>query len=121
MDLVGFPEEFFSEVVYSETRRALEGIGDDSKVIGWVSSGRHPHAGDPMSSNDLYRILVAAQGAGLKRFLYHPDFDLGAPEWEVISGLCGKRWKEDPEGRYWPSDTPKPDTWNGGRKPKPPR
>ena len=121
MDLVGFPDEFFSEVVHSETRRALEAIGDDSKVIGWVSSGRHPHAGDPMSSNDLYRILVAAQSAGLKRFLYHPDFDLGAPEWEVISGLCGKKWKEDPEGRYWPSDTPKPDTWNGGRKPKPPR
>jgi len=88
-------------------------------VIGWVSSGRHPHAGDPMSSNDLYRILVASQRAGLKRFVYHPDPDLGAPEWEVISGLCGKRWKEDPQG-YWPSDTPKPDTWNGGRKPKPP-
>jgi len=120
MDLVGFPEAFFSEVVYSETQRALEGIGDERKVIGWVSSGRHPHAGDPMSSTDLYRILVAAQRAGLKRFVYHPDFDLGSPEWEVISGLCGKRWKEDPQGKYWPADTPKPDTWNGGRKPKQP-
>lgn len=120
MDLVGFPDAFFSEVVYLETQRALVGIGDDSKVIGWASSGRHPHAGDPMSSNDLYRILVAAQRAGLKRFIYHPDFDLDAPEWEVISSLFGKRWKEDPEGNYWPPDTLKPDTWNGGRKPKPP-
>jgi hypothetical protein len=118
MDLVGFPDEFFSEVVYSETQRALAGIGDDNKVIGWVSSGRHPHAGDPMSSKDLYRILTAAQRAGLKRFVYHPDFDLGAPEWEVISGLCGKRWKEEPQGKYWPTDTPQPDTWNGGRKPR---
>jgi hypothetical protein len=30
--------------------------------------------------------------------------------------VCGKEWVEDPEG-YWPPDTPKPDTWNGGRKP----
>ena len=120
MDQVGFPEEFFSQVVYSETKRALVAIGDDNKVICWVSSGRHPHAGDPMSSDDLYRILLAAQRAGLKRFIFHPDFDLDVPEWEVISGLCGKQWKEDPEGNYWPPDTPKPDTWNGGRKPKPP-
>jgi hypothetical protein len=120
MDQVGFPEAFFSEVVYSEIKRALVGIGDDSKMIGWVSTGRHPHAGDPLSSNDLYRILGAAQRAGMKRFVYHPDFDLGAPEWEIISGLCGKRWTEDPEGSYWPPDTPKPDTWNGGRKPKKP-
>jgi hypothetical protein len=113
---LGFPEEFFSQVVASETRRALDAVGDDNKVIAWVSSGRHPHAGDPMPSADLYRILVASQKAGLKRFIYHPDPDLGAAEWEVISGLCGKRWKEDPTG-YWPSDTAKPDTWSGERKP----
>jgi hypothetical protein len=118
IDSVGFPDEFFSEVVYSETRRALEGVGDDKKVIAWVSTGRHPHAGDPMSAHDLYRILVASQRAGLKRFVYHPDPDLGAAEWGVISKLCGKRWKEDPSSSYWPSDTGKPDTYNGGRKPK---
>jgi len=121
MDLVGFPDAFFSKVVYSETQRALVGIGDDNKVICWVSSGPHPHAGDPMSSRDLYRILVAAQRAGLKRFIFQPDFYVDADEWEVISGLCGKRWKEDPQGIYWPRGTPKPDTWNGGRKPEPPK
>ena len=42
--------------------------------------------------------------------------NLGAAEWSVISGLCGKRWREDPTG-YWPPDTAKPDTWNGGRQP----
>ena len=47
MDLVGFPDAFFSEVVYSETRRSLDAMGDDSKVIGWTSSGRHPHAWRP--------------------------------------------------------------------------
>ena len=112
----GFPEEFYSQVVAPETRRALDAVGDDNKVIGWVSTGRHPHAGDPMPSGDLYRILVASHRAGLRRFVYHPDPYLGAAEWEVISELCGQRWKEDPTG-YWPSDTPKPDSWNGGRKP----
>jgi hypothetical protein len=114
---MGFPDEFFSEVVYSETRRALDAVGDDSKVIAWVSTGRNPHAGDPMPARDLYKILVASHRAGLKRFIYHPDLNLTASEWSVISGLCGKRWKEDPNG-YWPPETPKPDTWNGGRKPK---
>jgi hypothetical protein len=114
---MGFPEEFFSEVVYAETRRALESVGDDQKVIAWVSSGRHPHAGDPMPARDLYGILAASERAGLKRFVYHPDPDLGAPEWSVISGLCGNRWKEDLHG-YWPSDTPRPDTFSGGRKPR---
>jgi len=112
----GFPDEFFNEVVASETRRALAAVNDPNKVIAWISTGRNPHAGDPMPSHDLYRILVASQKAGLKRFIYHPDLNLGAAEWTVISELCGKPWKEDPNG-YWPLDTPKPATWNGGRKP----
>jgi hypothetical protein len=113
---MGFPDEFFSEVVYAETRRALDAVDDDNKVIAWVSTGRNPHAGDPMPAGDLQRILVASQRAGLKRFVYHPDLNLGAAEWSVISRLCGKPWQGDPNG-YWPPDTPKPDTWNGGRKP----
>lgn len=113
---MGFPEEFFDRVVYNETRRALEAIGDDRKVIAWVSTGRSPHAGDPMGARDLYRILTVSQKAGLKRFLFHPDPDLGAAEWGVISGLCGKRWKEDPSG-YWPTDTPRYERFSGGRKP----
>jgi hypothetical protein len=69
-----------------------------------------------MPAADLHRILVASHRAGLKRFIFHPEVNLGAAEWKVISGLCGKEWKEDPNG-YWPPDTPKPGTWNGGRKP----
>jgi hypothetical protein len=113
---MGFPDEFFDQVVYSETRRALDATGDPGKVIAWVSTGRNPHAGDPMPAHDLYRILVASHRAGLQRFIFHPDLNLGAAEWKVISRLCGKEWKEDPNG-YWPADTPKPDTWNGGRRP----
>jgi hypothetical protein len=95
---MGFPDEFFNKVVFQETRRALEAVGDDNKVIAWVSTGRSPHGGDPMTGHDLYRILVASQNAGLKRFIFHPDPDPSVPEWNVISGLCGKRWKEEPGG-----------------------
>ena len=112
----GFPDEFFREVVFTEVRRALDATGDPSKVIAWVSSGRNPHAGDPMPAHDLERILIAARDAGLERFIYHPDPDLGAPEWKAISRMCGKEWVEDPNGAYWPSDTLKPDSWNGGRR-----
>jgi len=117
MDSVGFPDAFFSEVVHSETRRALDAFGDDSRVIAWVSTGRHPHAGDPMPGRDLHRILVASQRAGLKRFVYHPDPDLGTAEWGVISRLCGKPWVPRPDG-YWPPNTPRPDTWDWARKVK---
>jgi hypothetical protein len=111
----GFPDAFFDQLVFNETKRALDATGDPDKVIAWVSTGRNPHAGDPMPAHDLQRLLVASHRAGLKRFIYHPDVNLGAAEWKVISRLCGKEWKEDPNG-YWPPDTPKPDTWNGGRK-----
>ena len=110
----GFSEEFFSQVVFNETRRALEAIGDADKVIGWVSTGRRPHGGDQIPPHDLRRLLETAREAGLQRFLYHPEPDFGASEWLVISSICGTPWDEDPKG-YWPSGTDKPDTWNGGR------
>ena len=108
---LGFPEEFFSELVYRETRRALEAVGDDEKVIAWVSTGRSPHGGDAMPARDLHGILRASERAGLQCFLFQPDPDLGAPEWSVISGLCGNQWQQSPEG-YWPSDTPMPDAFS---------
>ena len=101
---MGFPREFFSEVVYHETRRALEAIGDVDKVIFWVSTGRNPHAGDAMVARDLQGILQASKDAGARRVLFHPDPDLGAPEWHVLSNICGNAWREDKNG-YWPADT----------------
>jgi len=113
---MGFSSEFFSELVYNETDRALEAIGAD-KTICWVSTGRAPHAGDSMGARDLYGILDASRQAGLKRFLFHPDPDMGAPEWHVISNMCGTPWKEDMDAAYWPADTPR-ETFSGGREPE---
>jgi len=111
----GHTEAFHERVVQSETRRALEAIGDVDKVIGWVSTGRGPHGGDQMPPSALRGILEAARTAGLQRFLYHPEPDLGAAEWLLISSVCGTPWSEDPKG-YWPSGTDRPDAYNGGRQ-----
>lgn len=112
----GFPDAFFEEVVYGETQRALEAVGDPQRTVAWVSTGRAPHAGDAMPAGDLYRLLEASARAGLQRFLFHPDPDLGVAEWRVISHFCGKQYQEDLTG-YWPSDTPRLDSFSGGRKP----
>ncbi len=108
---LGFPDEFYSELVYNETRRALEAIGDVNKAIAWVSTGRRPHGGEPMTARDLHGILTASERAGLQRFLFQPDPDLSAPEWSVISDLCGKRWHPSRDG-YWPSDSGRPDAFS---------
>jgi hypothetical protein len=102
MDL-GFPPEFFTEFVTAETRRSLAAVGDPQRVIPWVDTGRRPHGGDPMTSGDLYRILLAAQDAGLQRFLYHNHAHLTAAEWSVITELCGEAWEPTREG-YQPPD-----------------
>jgi len=42
---MGFPDKFFTEAVYSETRRMLDAVGDDSKIIAWVLPGAIPTPG----------------------------------------------------------------------------
>ena len=111
MDLeMGFPDEFFSEVVYNETQRALAAIQDVDKAIFWVSTGRAPHAGDAMPARDLAGILKATKEAGAERFLFHPDPDPSPSEWSIISGMCGNQWRQSRDG-YWPPDSNKPDEY----------
>lgn len=109
----GHTEAFFQQTVHAETRRALEAVGDPERVIGWVSTGRSPHGGDQMPPSVLRGILQSAQSAGLQRFLYHPEPDIGAAEWLEISAMCGQTWDEDPKG-YWPGGSDRPDAYNGG-------
>jgi hypothetical protein len=108
---MGFPEEFFTDVVYNETKRALEAIVDVNKTIFWVSTGRFPHAGDAMPARDLDGILRATQAAGGNRFLFHPDPDPGPSEWMILSELCGNPWRQSRDG-YWPPDSAKPHEYN---------
>lgn len=100
-----FPQAFFDGVVAQETRRALAAVGDPDRVVPWVDAGRKPHDGDPMGAGDLRRLLLAAQGAGLERFLYHHHENMTAGEWAVMSELCGAAW--DPmRSAYAPPDKP---------------
>jgi hypothetical protein len=117
MDRVGFADEFFSETVYSETKRAMEAVGDPDRVVCWVDTGRCSHSGDQMPPADLHRILEASARAGLKQFVHHSSLHMGAAEWRVISSMCGTLWDEDPKGGYWPDGTQKPFEFNGGRTP----
>ena len=114
----GFADAFFEQVVASETRRALAAMDDEDKLIAWVSTGRTPHAGDPMPAHDLQRMLEGSQQVGLKRFLYHSTMELGAAEGSVIAPGCGRPWKEDPDG-YWPAATYKPNASSAGGDWKP--
>jgi hypothetical protein len=116
----GFPQEFYDRVVTRETERALAAFGDPERVCPWVDAGRKPHDGEPFTAHDLDRLLGAAEGAGLHRFLYHHHGNLTAGEWAVISARCGRPWQSttsprpgsDPETvrtempGYYPPDLP---------------
>lgn len=113
----GFPQEFFDDVVAGETSRALAAAGGDAdRLIFWVSTGRAPHAGDAMTARDLHGILNAAQGAGMTRFLFHPDPQISASEWRVLSSLCGTPWVEQPGG-WFPGGEDPTNTYSGTRTP----
>ena len=100
----GFSPAFFDSVVAAETRRAIAAMGDPSRVIPWVDTGRRPHDGDAMTAADLRRILEASAGAGLQRFLYHNHGHLTDSEWTVISTLCGRSWRQLGREGYRPPD-----------------
>lgn len=114
---LGFPQEFFDEVVASETQRALAAAGGDAdRMIFWTSTGRAPHAGDAMPARDLHGILTAARDAGMTRFLFHPDPKISASEWRVLSSLCGTPWEEKPGGWYPGAEDPD-EIYSGNRTP----
>ncbi len=114
---LGFGQEFFDDVVVSETQRALAAVGGDAdRLIFWVSTGRAPHAGDAMTARDLQGILTASEAAGATRFLFHPDPRLSASEWRVLSATCGTPWQETPGG-WFPGAEDPDNTYSGDRKP----
>jgi hypothetical protein len=94
---------FYERIVAGETRRALAAVDDPERIVPWVDSGRAPHDGDPMSAGDLRQLLDTAEGAGLRRFLYHHAGNLTAGEWAVMSAKCGQPWRPL-ESTYRPAD-----------------
>jgi hypothetical protein len=97
--------DFFAQIVVAETERALAAVDDPERIVPWTDAGRWPHDGDPMSAGDLKQLLEVAEGAGLRRFLYHHHGNLTEGEWVVMSGMCGETW--DPRrSDYQPPDMP---------------
>ena len=86
---MGFPDEFFSQVVYGETQRALDAIGPD-KTICWVSTGRAPHAGDAMTARDLYKILTPRVRPVSSAFSFIPTPNPAQPS-GIFSPICAAR------------------------------
>jgi hypothetical protein len=95
--------EFFAQIVTQETWRALAAVDDSERIVPWVDAGRAPHDGDPMTAGQLRRLLLAAQSAGLRRFLYHHAGNLTAGEWAVMSQICGEAW-QPLKSAYQPPD-----------------
>jgi hypothetical protein len=95
--------EFFAHIVAQETRRALAVVADPDRIVPWVDAGRAPHDGDPVTAGQLRLMLLAAQSAGLRRFLYHHAANLTAGEWTVMSQICGEPW-QPLKSTYQPPD-----------------
>ena len=98
----GFPDDFFTKVVATETRRALAATDSPERIIPWLDIGRRPHRGDPMGTGDFLRILEASRKAGLRRFLYHNYTHITPGEAEVMRVLCGGGKRELPRGLVLP-------------------
>jgi len=112
---MGFSDTFFAEVVAEETRRALAVVDRPEQVVPWVDVGRRPHGGDPIAAGDFRRILEAAHGAGLRRFVFHHYPNMTAGEFAVLRALCGDPNRSVPDG-YAPPDVTPPPARGGGRE-----
>jgi hypothetical protein len=87
---LGFPPAFFARVVAGEARAALATVDDDTaRVVPWVDTGLRPHGGDPVTAGDLYRLLTAAAGAGIRQCVYHGQDQMTEPAAAVIGAICG--------------------------------
>ena len=100
-----FPDAFFTQLMTDEAKRCLAaGDGYAWRVLPWVDAGRSPHGGDPVTADDLRRLLVAAKDGGVRYVLYHNASHLTPAEWSVLSEYCGYAWRqgEGLHGQYVP-------------------
>jgi hypothetical protein len=80
-----FPDAFFSEVVASETRKMIRGVGDPSRVVPWVCVS---HGGRILTPDELDRLLSGAEDGGLTNYLYYSGFE--GEDWEVAKKHAGR-------------------------------
>ncbi|MSS70827.1 MAG: hypothetical protein EXS64_04985 [Candidatus Latescibacteria bacterium] len=80
-----FPDEFYAEVVASETRKLLRNVGDPDRVRPWVCTS---HGGRVLTPQELHLLLTGAEQGGLTTYLYYCKLEDG--EWEVARRHAGR-------------------------------
>jgi hypothetical protein len=75
------PKRFFDEVVYRESRKMLQRIGDADKISPFVGL---EHGGILLTAEELHYTLQAIADAGLRRFTYFILNSVSDEIWAVI-------------------------------------
>jgi hypothetical protein len=72
-----FPQSYFDVTLVGEIKKIEADVGSLENIVPYVEVGPHPHAGEPISNDELRSIVAAMQRAGLSRFIHywHGQFD----------------------------------------------
>ena len=73
-----FPRRFLAETVADQVRKMISQVGDAGCVRPWLDTD---HGGRELMPDELDQLLTAAEGAGLRTYLYYCP--LGDEHWEV--------------------------------------
>jgi len=82
------PKRFFDEVVYRESRKMLQRIGDPEKISPFLGL---EHGGILLTAEELKHTLQAIADAGLHRFTYYILNSISDEIWEVMSKFTAAR------------------------------
>jgi len=82
------PKEFFYGVVYTESKKMLQRIGDVEKVSPFIGL---EHGGVWLNAQELRYLLEAMEDAGLTRFTYYVFNTITDGIWDVITDFTPKR------------------------------
>jgi hypothetical protein len=75
------PRSFFDSIVYRESRKMLQRIGDAEKVSPFLGL---EHGGTMLTADELRHLLQAMASAGLTRFTYYILNTIDDDVWQVL-------------------------------------
>lgn len=98
--------EYLHSLTLLEAGRSAAAIGDRSRVVPWVDSGRAPHDGDPLTAAHLDATLDAVAQTGIDHFTYFNSTKLTDADWTMLSHHCGTAWDPRHSRDWYPPDQP---------------
>ena len=116
--MLGFPQEFFDETGLRRERARPGGRGRSRQgdLLG-LHRAQPPRRRTPWGPATCTASSPPASAPAPAASCSTPDPEMGAPEWRVISNMCGRLWQEDPSSVFWPGDSARGDEYSGGRQP----